>query len=165
VAHATREAGIGRCGAGHARGGGGPLRAGAKWSGFVYVPVATDVLAPRIVERRVSCTAHADCVLDALDQALHDRSPKARMIHHSDRGSRDLSIRDTERLAEAGSEPSAVSATAQPAPTKPGDDAVPKASSASSGRGHPPPRPIGNMPAAQPDGAYWPMLDDVPLAT
>ena len=46
--------------------------------------------------------------LDALEQALHDRQPvqDAGLIHHSDRGSQYVSIKYTERLAEAGIEPS-----------------------------------------------------------
>jgi putative transposase len=55
----------------------------------------------------VSRTAHADFVLDALEQALHDRRPvKGGLIHHSDRGSQYVAIRYTERLLEAGIEPS-----------------------------------------------------------
>jgi putative transposase len=57
---------------------------------------------------RVSRTAHASFVLDALEQALHDRRPVHRggLVHHSDRGSQYVSIKYTERLAEAGIEPS-----------------------------------------------------------
>jgi len=58
------------------------------WQGFVYVAFIIDVFARRIVGWRVSRTAHADFVLDALEQALHDRRPgKGGLIHHSDRGS------------------------------------------------------------------------------
>ena len=68
----------------------------------------TDVFARRIVGWRVSRTAHADFVLDALEQALHDRRPLkgGGLVHHSDRGGQYLSIRYTERLAIAGIEPS-----------------------------------------------------------
>jgi transposase InsO family protein len=60
----------------------------ATWQGFVYVAFVIDVFARRIVGWRVSKTAHADFVLDALEQALHDRRPaKGGLIHHSDRGS------------------------------------------------------------------------------
>jgi putative transposase len=60
----------------------------ATWQGFVYVAFIIDVFARRIVGWRVSRTAHADFVLDALEQALHDRRPvKGGLIHHSDRGS------------------------------------------------------------------------------
>jgi putative transposase len=59
----------------------------ATWRGFVYVAFVIDVFARRIVGWRVSRTAHADFVLDALEQALHDRRPvKGGLIHHSDRG-------------------------------------------------------------------------------
>ena len=58
----------------------------ATWQGFVYVAFVIDVFARRIVGWRVSRTAHADFVLDALEQALHDRRPvKGGLIHHSDR--------------------------------------------------------------------------------
>jgi putative transposase len=61
----------------------------ATWQGFVYVAFVIDTFARRIVGWRVSRTAHADFVLDALEQALHDRRPVHRggLIHHSDRGS------------------------------------------------------------------------------
>jgi putative transposase len=78
------------------------------WNGFVYVAFVIDVFARYIVGWRVSRTAHASFVLDALEQAIHDRRPVHRggLIHHSDRGSQYVSIRYTERLAEAGIEPS-----------------------------------------------------------
>jgi putative transposase len=78
------------------------------WSGFVYVAFVIDAYARRIVGWRVSRTAHANFVLDALEQALHERRPVRRggLVHHSDRGSQYVSIRHTERLAEAGIEPS-----------------------------------------------------------
>jgi putative transposase len=80
----------------------------ATWAGFVYVAFVIDAYARRIVGWRVSRTAHAGFVLDALEQALHERRPvhRGRLIHHSDRGSQYLSIRYTERLAEADVEPS-----------------------------------------------------------
>ncbi len=80
----------------------------ATWQGFVYVAFVIDAFARRIVGWRVSRTAHASFVLDALDQALHDRRPVHRggLVHHSDRGSQYVSIRYSERLAEAGIEPS-----------------------------------------------------------
>ena len=80
----------------------------ATWRGFAYVAFVIDTFARRIVGWRVSRTAHADFVLDALEQALHDRRPFAGggLVHHSDRGSQYVSIRYTERLAEAGIEPS-----------------------------------------------------------
>ena len=78
------------------------------WSGFVYVALVIDAYARRIVGWRVNRTAHASFVLDALEQALHDRRPANRsgLVYHSDRGSQYVSIRYTERLAEAGIEPS-----------------------------------------------------------
>lgn len=78
------------------------------WSGFVYVAFVIDAYARRIVGWRVSRTAHASLVLDALEQALHERrlAGKDGLVHHSDRGSQYLSIRYTERLAEAGVRPS-----------------------------------------------------------
>ena len=78
------------------------------WAGFVYVAFVIDAYARRIVGWRVSRTAHASFVLDALEQALHERRPARRggLVHHSDRGSQYVSIRYSERLAEAGIEPS-----------------------------------------------------------
>jgi transposase InsO family protein len=80
----------------------------ATWAGFVYVAFVIDAYARRIVGWRASRTAHAGFVLDALEQALHDRRPVHRggLVHHSDRGSQYVSIKYTERLAEAGIEPS-----------------------------------------------------------
>jgi putative transposase len=77
------------------------------WQGWLYVAFVIDVFARRIVGWRVSSSMKTDFVLDALEQALHDRRPKSGgLIHHSDRGSQYVSIRYTERLAEAGIEPS-----------------------------------------------------------
>ena len=77
------------------------------WEGFVYVAFVIDVFARCIVGWRGSRTAHAGFVLDALEQALHRRRPvKGALIHHSDRGSQYVSIKYTERLADAGVEPS-----------------------------------------------------------
>ena len=79
----------------------------ATWAGFVYVAFVIDVFANRIVGWRASSTPRTDLVLDALEQALYERQPeKSSLIHHSDRGVQYLSIRYTERLAEAGIEPS-----------------------------------------------------------
>lgn len=80
----------------------------ATGSGFVYVAFVIDCYARRIVGWRVSRTAEAGFVLDALEQAIHDRQPVhgGGLVHHSDRGGQYLSIRYTERLAEAGIEPS-----------------------------------------------------------
>jgi transposase InsO family protein len=78
------------------------------WAGFVYVAFVIDAYARYIVGWRVSRTADAGFVLDALDQALHARRPVHRggLVHHSDRGSQYLSIKYSERLADAGIEPS-----------------------------------------------------------
>ncbi|MCZ7865793.1 IS3 family transposase [Agrobacterium salinitolerans] len=80
----------------------------ATWQGFVYVAFVIDVFARRIVGWRASRTAHASFVLDALEQALHDRRPVhgGGLVHHSDRGVQYVSIRYSARLAEAGIEPS-----------------------------------------------------------
>lgn len=78
------------------------------WQGFVYVAFVIDVFARYIVGWKVSASAHTDFVLDALEQALHERQPQrdGGLIHHSDRGVQYVSIRYTERLAEAGVEAS-----------------------------------------------------------
>ncbi|GIW56845.1 MAG: transposase [Lysobacteraceae bacterium] len=78
------------------------------WHGFVYVAFVIDVFARRIVGWKVSSSARTDFVLDALEQALHARrrGSDEELIHHSDRGVQYVSIRYTERLAEAGIEPS-----------------------------------------------------------
>jgi len=80
----------------------------ATWQGFVYVAFVIDAFARRIVGWRVSRSQHAGFVLDALEQALAARRAFAGqgLVHHSDRGSQYVSIRYTERLAEAGVEPS-----------------------------------------------------------
>ena len=77
------------------------------WSGFVYVAFVIDAFARRIVGWRVSRSAHAGFVLDALEQALCERRPaEGKLVHHSDRGRQYVSIKYSERLAEAGIEPS-----------------------------------------------------------
>lgn len=78
------------------------------WQGWQYVAFVIDVFARRIVGWRVSSSMRTDFVLDALEQALFDRQPERSdaLIHHSDRGSQYVSILYTERLAEAGIEPS-----------------------------------------------------------
>lgn len=76
------------------------------WQGFAYVAFVIDVFARRIVGWKVSGSAKTDFVLDALEQALHVRRPGKSLIHHSDRGVQYVSIRYTERLAEAGIESS-----------------------------------------------------------
>jgi putative transposase len=78
------------------------------WQGWLYVAFVIDVYARRIVGWRVSTSMHTEFVLDALEQALYARQPErdGALIHHSDRGSQYVSIRYSERLAEAGIEPS-----------------------------------------------------------
>jgi len=78
------------------------------WQGWVYVAFVVDVFSRRIVGWRQSSSMHTEFVLDALEQALYDRKPSGdgSLTHHSDRGSQYLSIRYSERLAEAGIEPS-----------------------------------------------------------
>jgi putative transposase len=78
----------------------------ATWRGFVYVAFVIDVFARRIVGWRVSSSLRTDLALDALEQAICSRAATAGLVHHSDRGGQYLSIRYTERLAEAGMEPS-----------------------------------------------------------
>ena len=80
----------------------------ATWRGFVYVALVIDVFADYIVGWRASRSLRTDLALDALEQAIYDRSREdlSQLVHHSDRGSQYLSIRYTERLAEAGIEPS-----------------------------------------------------------
>jgi len=78
------------------------------WQGWLYVAFVIDVFARRIVGWRVSNSMQTDFVLDALEQALYARQPErdSSLIHHSDRGSQYVSIRYSERLAQAGIEPS-----------------------------------------------------------
>jgi len=78
----------------------------ATWAGFVYVAFVIDVFARRIIGWRVARSMHTELVLDALEQALWARAGAKGVVHHSDRGSQYLSIRYSERLAEAGCEPS-----------------------------------------------------------
>ena len=76
------------------------------WRGFVYVAFVIDTFANRIVGWKASTTQDTQFVLDALEQAIHARRPAEKLIHHSDRGSQYVSIKYTERLADAGLEPS-----------------------------------------------------------
>jgi transposase InsO family protein len=76
------------------------------WRGFAYVAFVTDVFSRRIVGWRVSSSLRSDLALDALEQALHERHDVDGLVHHSDRGVQYLSIRYTDRLAEAGIEAS-----------------------------------------------------------
>jgi transposase InsO family protein len=79
----------------------------ATWRGFVYVAFVIDVFARRMVGWRVSASLRTDFVLDALEQAIYDRRPALNaLVHHSDRGTQYLSMRYTDRLADAGIAPS-----------------------------------------------------------
>ena len=78
----------------------------ATWAGFVYVAFVIDVFSRCIVGWRVSSSLRSDLALDALEQALYARPTGDGLMHHSDRGVQYLSIRYTERLAEAGIEAS-----------------------------------------------------------
>jgi putative transposase len=87
----------------------------ATWKGFVYVSFVIDVYARRIVGWRASTSLRTDLALDALEQAIWDRLEHSgtrqrvgdgKLVHHSDRGVQYLSIRYTERLGDAGIEPS-----------------------------------------------------------
>lgn len=80
----------------------------ATWQGFVYVAFVIDVFSRRIVGWRAATSLRSDLALDALEQALYARplTSTESLVHHSDRGGQYLSIRYTERLAEAGIEPS-----------------------------------------------------------
>lgn len=76
--------------------------------GWLRVAFVIDGFARCIKGWRVGTSIRTDFGLDALEQALHARQPERSdaLVHHSDRGSQDVSIRYTERLAEAGIEPS-----------------------------------------------------------
>ena len=76
----------------------------ATWSGFAYVAFVIDAFSRAIVGWRVSNSLRSDLALDALEQALHARPGADGLVHHSDHGVQYLSIRYTERLAEAGIE-------------------------------------------------------------
>jgi transposase InsO family protein len=76
----------------------------ATWRGFVYVAFVIDVFSRMIVGWRAANSPRTDLALDALEQAIFSRSETEGVVHHSDRGSQYLSIRYTERLAEAGME-------------------------------------------------------------
>jgi putative transposase len=76
------------------------------WQGFVYVAFVIDVFSRFIVGWKVSASARTEFILDALEQALYARRPTGSLIHHSDRGVQYVSIRYTDRLADAGIEAS-----------------------------------------------------------
>ena len=78
------------------------------WQGWLYVAFVIDAYAKRIVGWRASSSMTTDLVLDALEQAVYDRRPTESdgLVHHSDRGAQYVSIRYSERLNEAGINPS-----------------------------------------------------------
>ncbi len=78
----------------------------ATWTGFVYVAFVIDAFSRMIVGWRASTTLRSDLALDALEQALYARPDRDHLVHHSDRGSQYVSIHYTDRLAQAGIEPS-----------------------------------------------------------
>jgi transposase InsO family protein len=80
----------------------------ATWRGFVYVAFVIDVFSRRVVGWRVSMSLRTDFVLDALEQAIYDRCGAGvdDLVHHSDRGTQYVSMRYTDRLTEAGIDPS-----------------------------------------------------------
>jgi putative transposase len=75
----------------------------ATWSGFVYASFVIDVYSRFIVGWQTSRSLRTDLAIDALEMAIWRRHGDLDgLVHHSDRGSQYLSIRYTERLAEAG---------------------------------------------------------------
>jgi putative transposase len=78
----------------------------ATWIGFVYVAFVIDVFSRAIVGWRVSRSLRTDLALDALEQAICMRGETEGLVHHSDRGGQYVSIRYTDRLCDAGIEPS-----------------------------------------------------------
>jgi len=76
------------------------------WRGFAYVAFVIDVFARYIVGWCVSDSLKTDMPLTALEQAIFSRQDTGHLVHHSDHGSQYLSIRYTERLADAGIQPS-----------------------------------------------------------
>jgi len=78
----------------------------ATWAGFVFVAFIIDAFSRMIVGWRASTSMSVELTLDALEQAIWARDVSSGLIHHSDHGSQYLSIRYSERLAEAGIEAS-----------------------------------------------------------
>jgi putative transposase len=73
------------------------------WSGFVYTSFVIDVFSRFIVGWQTSRSLRTDLAIDALEMSIWQRrGDLGGLVHHSDRGSQYLSIRYTERLAEAG---------------------------------------------------------------
>lgn len=78
----------------------------ATWRGFVYVAFVIDVFSRRIVGWRAHTTMRTELMLDALEQALHDRELDGRLVVHTDRGSQYVAMRYTDRVLAAGAAPS-----------------------------------------------------------
>jgi putative transposase len=81
------------------------------WSGFAYIAFVVDAYARRILGWRVAATMATSMVLDSIEQAIWTRQQQGvfnlkDVVHHTDRGSQYTSIRFTERLAQAGIQPS-----------------------------------------------------------
>ncbi len=81
------------------------------WSGVAYVAFVVDAYARRILGWRVASTMATSMVLDAIEQAIWTRQQEGvldlkEVVHHTDRGSQYTSIRFSERLGEAGIQPS-----------------------------------------------------------
>jgi putative transposase len=72
--------------------------------GFCYASFVIDAFSRRILGWRVSSSLRTDLALDALEMAIFTRGDQTLdgLVHHSDRGGQYLSIRYTERLADAG---------------------------------------------------------------
>jgi putative transposase len=82
----------------------------ATWAGFVFVAFCIDVFSRMITGWRAAKSMTTDLVLDALEMGIWQRQRQGHhlqgLVHHSDAGSQYTSIRYTERLAEAGAQPS-----------------------------------------------------------
>jgi putative transposase len=75
----------------------------ATWSGFVYVAFVIDAFSRMLVGWQASRSLRTDLALDALEMAIWRRQARLEgLVHHSDRAAQRLSIRYTQRLAEAG---------------------------------------------------------------
>ncbi|EON25735.1 integrase catalytic subunit [Nocardioides sp. CF8] len=81
------------------------------WSGMVYVAFVFDVFSRRIVGWRAATRMTTDLVLDTLEHAIWTRQQAGvtdltGLVHHTDAGSQYVSFAFTERLVEAGVDPS-----------------------------------------------------------
>lgn len=83
----------------------------ATWSGTVYVAFVFDVFSRRIVGWRAATRMTTDLVLDTLEHAIWTRAQAGvddltGLVHHTDAGSQYVSFAFTQRLVEAGVDPS-----------------------------------------------------------